>query len=394
LPEHRRKKLAPGEGSYRVMREMEKGSTPKHNKRQAQPPTRHVSVPESVQPSAYDRYVERRDHYQTLRSQARSREERQSKLVERTLAQTGTHAPRGKVRKQPRSLPRSYSSPVPKRSSMGRISKPRSTRRGGFVWKVLGFFGIVALLVLGSGFALTSSAFRVEQVNVVGTHNEVLEQQIQRMGMQGQNIFLINIAVLTARINSMPMVESASMQKQWPNQLQVNVTERIPVLLWQTSHGSYAVDGEGYVIAPASETTGASQLMTVKDMRVYKHGGKGAAMGIQPGDRLNEADVAFAANVFATLPRLTGVRNFTLLYDATGTVEAGQGEEKTGGYGTFIVASQAGWQAYLGGPGDANPLSNRLIELQNILALAQQQQLTLATIDLRFGLRPVYTVKS
>jgi hypothetical protein len=34
-----------------------------------------------------------------------------------------------------------------------------------------------------------------------------------------------------------------------------------------------------------------------------------------------------------------------------------------------------------------------LIELQHILALAQEQQLQLATIDLRYGLHPVYTLK-
>jgi hypothetical protein len=35
-----------------------------------------------------------------------------------------------------------------------------------------------------------------------------------------------------------------------------------------------------------------------------------------------------------------------------------------------------------------------VIELQQILALAHKQQLDLATIDLRYGLHPVYTLKS
>jgi cell division septal protein FtsQ len=384
-PTRRRKKPAPGEGSYRVMREMEKGSSSVRDRGQAQ--TRNVTMPESVPPTAWKRYAERRDHYQSSRSHARG--QTQTKLAARTLAQTGTRVPDRQIRIPPRSLPGSYSSPVPRRSG-----KQRSKRRGGFLWKVLGLFGIVGVLVLGSSFALSSSAFRVEQVNVVGTHNDALEQQIQQMGMQGQNIFLIDIAALTARIDNIPMVASASLQKQWPNQLQVTVTERVPVLLWQTSNGTYGVDGQGFVIAPASETTGAAQLMAVKDMRTYQHGGKGAAERIQPGDHLNEANIAFAASVFTTLPKLTKITNFTLLYNDAGATASGQEQGNVGGNGSFVVASQAGWQAYLGGPGDANPLSNRLIELQNILALAQQQQLTLATIDLRYGLRPVYTVKS
>jgi hypothetical protein len=386
-PMSRRKTPAPGEGGYRAMREMAKESSPERGKEQAQ--KRNVTMPDSVQPTAWNRYAQRRDHYQSSRTRARGTGQAQTKLAARTLAQTGTRAPGEQVRIPPRSLPGSYSSPVPRRSG-----KQRSKRRGGFLWKVLSIFGIVAVLVLGFSFALTSTAFRVEQVNVVGTHNDALEQHIQQMGIQGQNIFLINIASLTARLNSMPMVASASLQKQWPNQLQVNVTERVPVLLWQTSDGTFGVDRQGFVIAPANETTGVAQLMTVKDMRTYKHGGKGAARSIQPGDRLNQADIAFAANVFATLPRLTGIRNFTLLYDDAGATTVGQEQENQEEYGSYVVSSQAGWQAYLGGPGDANPLSNRLIELQNILALAQQQQLTLATIDLRFGLRPVYTVKS
>jgi len=56
--------------------------------------------------------------------------------------------------------------------------------------------------------------------------------------------------------------------------------------------------------------------------------------------------------------------------------------------------SSNGWLAYLGNADDSNPLDNRLVELQQILNYAQQQQLNLATIDLRFGLRPVYTLKS
>ena len=88
---------------------------------------------------------------------------------------------------------------------------------------------------------------------------------------------------------------------------------------------------------------------------------------------------------FTRLQQLPGVPSFTLRYDVV---------PKQGGQGSFIVVSSAGWLAYLGGAYDTNPLDNRLIELQQILSLAQQKQLNLATIDLRFGLRPVYTLKA
>ena len=260
---------------------------------------------------------------------------------------------------------------------------------------MLGIFALVLMVILGANFALTSAAFRIAQVSVAGTHNPILVQSIQHMGIQGQNIFLIDVAALTARIDLLPMVASADLEKQWPNQLQVIVSERTPVLLWHTKNGTYSVDRHGVVIAPASETIGADSLKTVIDMRNHGNGGKDVAgQTIHPGARVDEAVIAFAMGVFERLPRVVGITDFTLLYDDTTPATLVNGQSNAGEYGSYVVKSKAGWLAYLGGPLDANPLDNRLIELQQILALAQQQQLNLATVDLRFGFRPVYTLKS
>jgi hypothetical protein len=177
-------------------------------------------------------------------------------------------------------------------------------------------------------------------------------------------------------------VASVDVAKQLPNQLTVTVVERVPVLLWQTGQGTYSVDKSGVVIAPASETTGAAHLLTVVDTRTGV-----AVQQVHPGTRLNTKDITFAMQIFAQLPQMIGNSSFTLRFNGVGSA----GEE---GNGSYVVASSTGWLAYLGGANDTNPLHNRLIELQQILSLAQQQQLSLATVDLRFGLRPVYTLKS
>jgi hypothetical protein len=62
--------------------------------------------------------------------------------------------------------------------------------------------------------------------------------------------------------------------------------------------------------------------------------------------------------------------------------------------GTFVVESPDGWIAYLGSAADANPLENRLIAMQQILLVGKKQEQHLATIDVRYGLHPVYTIKS
>jgi len=251
-------------------------------------------------------------------------------------------------------------------------------RRGSFWQRLLTLLALLVIAILGGSFAFASPNFRVQQVDIVGTQNQRLVDNIQNMGIRGQNIFLLDVATLTSRIEALPTVASVSIAKQLPDQVIVNVVERTPVLLWQTRQGTFSVDSQGVVIAPA-ESSGTDHLMTVVDVR------EGVAQRISPGTLLNKADIAFAMQVFARLPQLTGLPSFTLRYDVVPQQE---------GHKTFIVASSDGWLAYLGGVDDSNPLDNRLIELQQILSLAQQKQLNLATIDLRFGLRPVYTLKS
>ncbi len=343
----------------------------------APPRVRVVTTPEPVQPAPWHVLADRR-------AQLRRRHARPAShtvLVRRSLSQTDVSASSGQMRAiRYAQLPQHNGLHVPVRSG-------RRRRNGAFIAKLLAFFTVLVIGVLGVNFALTSPAFRVQQVNVVGTQNPALISNIQHMGMQGQNIFLIDTAALAARIEMLPRVASASLGKQWPNSLTVTVVERTPVLLWQTKYGTYSIDRQAVVIAPASETVGTDHLMAVVDVRGQQVGVSGQP--IRPGVRLSQADVAFALQVFVSLPQMTGISTFTLRYD----VGSRRDVATMGEGGSFTVASSNGWVAYLGGANDANPLDNRMNELQQILALAHKHRLNVATIDLRFGLRPVYTLK-
>jgi cell division septal protein FtsQ len=330
---------------------------------------RVVTIPQEDPTTAWNSFEQRQKQMRRANSRPYSYVEEKHPIAARTYAQTGVHASSGRIRAIRREQ-EAQSKPVPARSG-------RSAVRKGFIWRILSFFAIAIVVVLGINFAFTSSAFRIEQVNVVGTHNSALIGAIQRMGMQGQNIFTVNASGITSRVDASPLVASSSLSKDWPNHLTVTVVERIPVLLWQTKHGTYSVDDSGVVIAPLSDTANANSLMTVVDVR-----NSGNGQVLNPGVRLNKDDIAFAADVFHSLPSVVGITTFKLRYDAT-----------TSG-GTYIVVSPDGWLAYLGSTHDTNPLDNRLTELQQIVRMAQQQQMNLATIDLRYGLRPVYTLKN
>ncbi|MDQ2714482.1 MAG: FtsQ-type POTRA domain-containing protein [Chloroflexota bacterium] len=343
---------------------------------------RVVTTPhEIVRPAGWTAMAERRQ-----RQRHRAHQEPATPLVARRFSQMGTGSSSGRMQAVRPPAQRRNMTPIPRRS--GRYQgRPKN-----LLWRVLAFIAIVAIVALGASFALNNSAFRVRQVSIVGTHNHTLIYQIQRMGMQGQNIFLVNTTAFTLLVGALPMVASVNVEKQWPDALKVTVLERTARLLWQTKQAIYGVDNTGVVMAPVSDINGADHLQTIVDRRTQNVSGQ---KSIQPGFRLNAADVQFAETIFDVLPKITSVKVFTLIYESTMYVDTATGQGKPSeGSATYVVASPDGWVAYLGNASDPNPLENRLIELQQILGLAQKQQLNLATIDLRFGLRPVYTLKN
>lgn len=349
-------------------------------------------VPPTDPSTAWNAFAQRQERRR--RAAARARMTSHARLEARTYARTGSWASGGRTRNIRRPLPRRRST-IPTRSG-------RYGPRRGWFWRVLGVLAGLIGLGLATNFVFTSNAFRIEQVNVTGTQNDALIHTIQRMGRQGENIFLVNVPSLKERVEALPLVASADVSKQWPNQLTVAVTERRPALLWQTPQGTYSVDSQGVVIAPASQTPGADHLkIVVAGMNATgKEQGKAGSTPystIQPlrvGMHLNAGDIAFAISVFKQLPQLTGVNTFKLRYDGTMYPDTTGGQKTPGSRGSFVVESPDGWIAYLGSAADANPLENRLIALQQILALGKQQGERIATVDVRYGLHPVYTLKS
>ncbi len=363
---------------------------------------REVTIPDADPSTAWKTFTQRKQE----RRREGTKSQKHVKSVPRTLAQTGAPATHGRVRTPKRPLPDNNSF-IPRRSGQ------RSGRRGLF-WRVLGIFGFGGIAILSVIFALTSEAFRINRVDIVGTNDSTLIQRIQHMDMQGQNIFLLDVAGLTQRIDALPQVVSSELSKQLPNEVSIRVVERVPALLWQTPQGTYSVDGQGVIIALVSETpkggipgehtaaTGMDSMSTVIDltpqsnqqMQKGQSGQIAQASTLHPGMRLNGDNIAFAAHLAKLLPQMDGVSTFKLYYD--GTMYTGgihQWDGGLGSKGSYIVESPDGWKAYLGGPDDTNPLSNKLIELREILALAQQQQLNVATIDLRYGVHPAFTLK-
>ena len=354
---------------------------------------RVVTTPEADPSAAWNAFATRQERLRRTRVKQPQPASVLQRAAPRTFAKTGSWATGGRMKSIRRRVPDPLSRSVPVRS--GR----RSVRRG-FLWRLVSLIAGIIVLIIAVSFIFTSSAFRVEQVQVVGTHNAGLIQTIQRQGVQGENIFLLNTPDFEAQVKSLPLVRSVQVSKQWPNQLTVTVQERIPLLLWRTSRETYSVDSDGVLMARASDTPGSDALPTVTAPLIagapgnVKSGNGAGREGIRLGMRVDAAEIQFAKDVFERLPKITGINAFQLHYDGTMYANTMDGRGTQGrSKGSYVVESQDGWKAYLGGADDTNSLENRLLTLKAILDMAREQQLSLASIDLRYGLRPVYTLK-
>lgn len=345
---------------------------------------RAVMVPDEDPSTAWQTFDQRQKQLRRVRARPKPPE----KMVSRTFVQTGVRASSGRIQAARRPLP--YKSSIPERSGRRRL-------RRGFFWRLLGIFTIIVCAIVVTNFLLTGPMFRVQQVNIVGTKNAALLQSINQMHVKGQNIFLLDTGNVQAHIQASPLVASVVLSKEFPDQLTITIEERKPVALWQTAQGTFSVDAHGVVIATADNTPNADKLDTVVDMTQQSEQGQHLSQAeplLHPGTYLKNIDTVFANDVWQQVPKVVDISTFSLYYD--GTMYAST-ISQTGGSmdsrGSYIIESPAGWKAYLGGSQDPNSLDNRLKELKAILQLAHQKQQNIATIDLRYGLRPVYTLK-
>lgn len=333
------------------------------------PTGRRVTAPHrAVRPlSAAERHAR-------FRGPQRAQQPTRGRLVARTFAQTGRPAPIGQMR---------TNKPLPYRRGGSRVQVRRRRTGAGFWRKLFGFLAVLAVLGIGLGLALSNPTFHVQQVQVRGTQNAGLIAAIQHAGIQGQNIFLLNRGTLLGRLESLPLVASASLEVQLPNTVMVVIHERVPVLLWQSGHTTFGLGQDGIVIAPMNVGTG---LITVVDQR--------QGVSVHSGTRIDPLQVAFAQQLVRQLAGVQGVAPFNLQYVNRLTIDGHTEPANQAGAGCYVVVSAQGWLAYMGDAVNSNSLANRILELEQILSIAQQDHVQLAAIDLRFGLRPTYTLKS
>ncbi|MFN0264289.1 cell division protein FtsQ/DivIB [Tepidamorphus sp. 3E244] len=148
-----------------------------------------------------------------------------------------------------------------------RLSRPNATEAIGQVCGVVVLAGSVIFGIVTGGHAeafgqgllrvvdgaAASSGLRITSVEISG--NEVLDDEaiVDTAGLlPGVSLIGIDANRARDRLQALPWVASARVQKFFPDTLSIDVVERVPFAVWQHDGQFHIIDRTGVLLRPAS----------------------------------------------------------------------------------------------------------------------------------------------
>jgi len=242
----------------------------------------------------------------------------------------------------------------------GGVSRPRLRLRGS-AWSLVKIVSITLLGVLAYALYAFSNdyTFFVYKASIQGNRLLPAETIYAASGVHGYSIFWLSPWEISERVEAHPYVKRAVAHCQVPDRVVIEVTERLPRLVWRVGAEEYWVDDEGVALTPLSDLAVRRGLPTPSLLLIDDEGR--VADGSEP-PRLKAALVKGILLVADSIPEITRFR-----YDRK--------------WGLFFQ-SPHGWQVALGYGEELPYKVEVLLRLEeDLLATGQRPQL----IDLRFS---------
>lgn len=185
--------------------------------------------------------------------------------------------------------PSGMAAPADPDSPLAGPATGRGRRRPRSRWRAA-FFALAGLvIVIGTGWALLGDrVLVVRSVSVTGTHLLTPAQVTAAADVRiGTPLLRVDTGAVTRRVEAIRQVASATVTKDWPDQLVIAVTERVPVMAVRMAGGGYdLVDQTGVIVRFAQARPAAVPLLKTS----------------LPGTALRgSTEVAVAADVLAEL---------------------------------------------------------------------------------------------
>lgn len=108
-------------------------------------------------------------------------------------------------------------------------------------------------LLLLLPYLLLAPRFRILAVQVDGLQGLGRDALVQRSGLVGRSVFLVNPHDSARRVAALPGLAAAALELRLPRLAVLTVLERPPVLLWQDGERRQAVDAGGGLRPPSEQ---------------------------------------------------------------------------------------------------------------------------------------------
>lgn len=96
---------------------------------------------------------------------------------------------------------------------------------------------------------LAASGFVVRDILVEGREQTKAEAILAAVGVkQGESIFKCNPVETKARLDTLPWIKSATIQRRLPGTIYIRLVERQPIAIWQKASKLYLIDDHGEVL--------------------------------------------------------------------------------------------------------------------------------------------------
>lgn len=184
-------------------------------------------------------------------------------------------------------VPRRYRTTSAKTTVVRRVSPARKSASAAKTGGVLSRLFLIAAISAGSylgwlGYRwfAQSEMFLVEAVEVQGVRRLTEKDfEIFREAFGGQNIFLVDMNSAARAAAEHPWVKEIRIFRGLPNKIRVQITEREPAAIVETSTGRYLIDDTGMVMEKVNSDGGAAAVP-----RIIARG-QGALIGRELEDR-------------------------------------------------------------------------------------------------------------
>jgi cell division protein FtsQ len=242
-----------------------------------------------------------------------------------------------------------------------RHDEPPRERR----WR--GVFVLCAVLTVFVGiagaaayFGYQSNIVRVKVAEVEGASLSSPEEIAGQAALFGESMVTADFEAAARRIEAMPLIQDARVERRWPRTIRIVVTERQPWGTWEQAGAAYTIDREGVVLG--------TTVAPPPDAPVIRSSEQGTRI---PGDRVDRHAVDATARIWSDLPAQLGVEVTEVAF------LAGKGVQVTTGDGQVALL------------GDASGIDYKLAAWAAMARRAEAEGIVYRAIDLRFGNRPV-----